>query len=266
MRRCVRRLSHPDTLPPASPFLPSLSPPPSPPPYPSSSPTSPIPPPPPPPLPNLPPYRLYSLIKFIGLRLYTPPLLSSSLELYGRSSHGMSAPIVLTVVSNFPAPPRFETLIGFCAVLDLTRWHVSHFRHGDNQVSLRVVRSARSRGSTVSLTRGRARRAIPEGAGPTSLGIATTWQNLPRGRPSGTSRMSISRPMFPKRRPGAGTSGRVRSHCEDVLKLPGLVEVGLGGAVEPEDREPASSRHGGDPVGHRRAVRGRRRCRPSRRR
>ena len=37
--------------------------------------------------------------------------------------------------------------------------------------------------------------------------------------------------------------------CGDVFEFPGLVEVGLGRAVEPEDREPAPSGYGGDPVG-----------------
>src|SRR6478752_10764348 len=71
-------------------------------------------------------------------------------ELYGdRSSHGMSSASCLTVVSNFPAA-TFD-LVGFCAVLDRTRWRVSRFRHGDDQIpsggSCRVVPQ-----STVSLT------------------------------------------------------------------------------------------------------------------
>ncbi len=44
----------------------------------------------------------------------------------------MSSASCLTVVSNFP-PPHL-TFIGFCAVLDRTRWHVSQFRHGDDQI------------------------------------------------------------------------------------------------------------------------------------
>jgi hypothetical protein len=31
-------------------------------------------------------------------------------------------------------PPPHLTFIGFCAVLDRTRWHVSQFRHGDDQI------------------------------------------------------------------------------------------------------------------------------------
>ena len=31
-------------------------------------------------------------------------------------------------------PPPHLTVVGFCAVLDRTRWHVSQFRHGDDQI------------------------------------------------------------------------------------------------------------------------------------
>lgn len=31
-------------------------------------------------------------------------------------------------------PPPHLTFVGFCAVLDRTRWHVSQFRHGDDQI------------------------------------------------------------------------------------------------------------------------------------
>jgi len=34
------------------------------------------------------------------------------------------------------SPPHL-TIIGFCAVLDRTRWHVSQFRHGDDQMLCR---------------------------------------------------------------------------------------------------------------------------------
>jgi hypothetical protein len=44
----------------------------------------------------------------------------------------MSSASCLTVVSNFPAA-TFD-LVGFCAVLDRTRWQVSQFRHGDDQI------------------------------------------------------------------------------------------------------------------------------------
>jgi hypothetical protein len=117
----------------------------------------------------------------------------------------MSSASCLTVVSNFPAA-TFETFIGFCAVLDRTRWHVSHFRHGDDQIpsggsfravpqqhsifDLRVARGVRYRKGPV--------RCVPRYRN--DLAEPTPWVSV----------WDVSNVYFetdvPNRRPGAGTS------------------------------------------------------------
>ena len=66
-------------------------------------------------------------------------------------------------------PPPHLTFIGFCAVLDRTRRHVSQFRHGDDQIpSGGSFRAVPQQHSIFDLRVARGVQ-IPEGAGPLRL-------------------------------------------------------------------------------------------------
>jgi len=61
------------------------------------------------------------------------------------------------------------TVVGFCEVLDRTRWHVSQFRHGDDQIpSGGSFRAVPQQHSIFDLRVARGVQ-IPEGAGPLRL-------------------------------------------------------------------------------------------------